>query len=87
MNKLSIIVVSYDNLTELKKTIGSIDMQNSLDDTNAEIIVVASGYTSEAFLKNNIMIMPMSIIFNKDTSLYNAMNIGIKHATGSHILF
>ena len=87
MIKLSIVVVSYNNLVELRNTLISINLQNKLNKDNAEVIVIASGYSSEEELIKQIKIMPIQLHFNKDTSLYNAMNLGIEHSSGSHVLF
>ena len=84
--KIVIVTISNGDAKELFLTLNSIDSQTIQP---FESIVIASNMSNDniqmakqLFAKNN-----RSFIFNKDTSLYNAMNLGLLNATGNHILF
>jgi len=90
---LSVITVSHCDFFGLTRTIASMNSQilskpNS-DPRLVEHIVVASGYDDEEkiALKNMVDNKNVLWIFDKDVSLYNAMNIGLNVAAGSSGFF
>lgn len=89
---LSIITVTYNAEKELEKTIKSIISQENIDDLNVEYIIqdgmskdgtlsLAKGYRESIEGKN----ISFSIYSEKDFGIYDAMNRGIKKATGKWI--
>ncbi len=83
--KISIITINYNNAVGLKETIPSIVGQTY---KNIEYIVVDGASTdgSEEIIrefKNHITVA----IIEPDKGIYNAMNKGIKNATGDYLLF
>ncbi len=85
MNKISIITINYNNLEGLRKT-----MQSVVQQTNKffEYIVIDGGSTdgSADYIAENAKNIDY-LISEKDTGIYNAMNKGIKKATGEYLLF
>jgi glycosyltransferase involved in cell wall biosynthesis len=88
---LSIITISQADYTGLSKTIDSVLNQLKFENmTNCfEHILVLSGYSANqlSLIKTATSSYRAIIISNKDKSLYNAMNIGLRESTGSHVLF
>ncbi|MDW8849245.1 glycosyltransferase family 2 protein [Flavobacterium sp. MMLR14_040] len=84
-NVLSIITINYNNLEGLKKTVQSILNQTWQE---FEYIIIDGGSTdgSAAFIesKNDQIDYWIS---EKDSGIYNAMNKGIKKASGEYLLF
>lgn len=83
---LSIVSIIRRNLDDIEKTCTSIDRQDSIA---FEHVIVASGFTSkdkEPLLKRWDSVN-RTFIFDQDKSLYNAMNIGLRAAKGSCVLF
>lgn len=83
--QLSIITINYNNAQGLEKTIESVSAQNSQD---FEYIVVDGNSEDES--KNIIQKNKNHInnwISEPDSGVYNAMNKGIKMATGKYLLF
>lgn len=85
MPKISIITINYNNADGLRKTIESVKAQNFSDleyividggssDQSVEIIKEYDGYISKW-------------VSEKDNGIYNALNKGIKIATGEYLLF
>jgi glycosyltransferase involved in cell wall biosynthesis len=83
---ISIVTVSYGDIDGLTKTLRSIDSQTSLPVKN---IVIASGYRSaeKKGLISNFSREWRSFIFDRDSSLYNAMNLGLEKCEGRFVLF
>ncbi len=85
MSKLSIITINYNNALGLQKTVESVISQRYLD---MEYIIVDGGSTD-----NSIDIIKEYEAFidkwvaEKDKGIYNALNKGIKMATGDYLLF
>lgn len=83
--KLSIITINYNNAKGLERTIKSVINQSV---KNFEYIIIdgfSTDNSSEIISTYNNLID--HIIIEKDTGIYNAMNKGIKIATGEYILF
>ena len=82
---LSIITITYNDLDNLKNTLKSIEVQ---DNKNFEWIVVDGN--SKDGTKNFIEhseYKPSTFISEPDAGLYDAMNKGIKAATGNYLVF
>ena len=82
---LSIITINYNNAEGLKKTIESITRQSY---KNFEYIVIdgASNDGSKEIILNNEKNISYWIS-EKDNGIYNAMNKGIRAASGDYVLF
>lgn len=80
--KISIITVTYNSAATLKDTIESVRKQ---DYKNIEYIIVdgASKDNTVDIIKNYAEIYPIKWISEPDKGLYDAMNKGIKMATGN----
>lgn len=85
MKKLSIITVNYNNLEGLKRTVESVISQTWQD---FEYIVIDGGSTdgSAEYLESQRAKINYWIS-ESDSGIYNAMNKGIKVATGEYLLF
>ncbi len=83
---LSIVTIVHSDTDALGKTCSSIDRQNN---KCFEHIIVASGIndSQKTMLVKHLHTDNRKFIINEDTSLYNAMNIGINAARGNCILF
>lgn len=80
--KLNIITIIYDSISELTKTIKSIDSQRIKP--NKHIIVSKKlKYSQLKKFKNKYR----HFILGKDKSLYNAMNVGKKNSVNRAVLF
>lgn len=93
--KLSIITINYNNAAGLKKTLDSVASQTC---TEFEHIIVDGASTDgsvdiiheyEQSLASNLSPLTYHLkwISESDTGIYNAMNKGIKMATGEYLLF
>lgn len=83
--KVSVITVVYNNVSEIKKTIDSITSQTY---KNVEFIVVDGGSddgTVEIIKNNEDKIYWWCS--EQDSGIYDAMNKGVKLATGDFIIF
>lgn len=83
--KVSIITINYNNAKGLKKTLDSIVSQNQAD---FEYIVIDGDSTDGS--QNIIEEYSKQIsywISEPDSGIYNAMNKGIRQATGEYVLF
>ncbi len=91
--KLSIITINYNNAEGLRKTLASVATQTYRDiehiiidgassDGSVDVIkeYVLSNPKKESFFKHAI-----TWVSEKDNGIYNAMNKGIRKATGSYI--
>ncbi|MEG1861732.1 MAG: glycosyltransferase family 2 protein [Bacteroidaceae bacterium] len=83
--KLSIITINYNNREGLEKTIKSVVEQT---DQNFEYIIIDGGSTdgSVEIIKEHETSIDYSVS-EKDNGIYNAMNKGIRKATGEYCLF
>ncbi|WP_294590397.1 glycosyltransferase family 2 protein [uncultured Bacteroides sp.] len=85
MKKLSIITISYNNAEGLNKTMESVIGQTLQD---FEYVVIDGGSSDNS--KNLIERKQEYISYwcsEKDSGIYNAMNKGIRKATGEYLLF
>ncbi|PZO86552.1 MAG: hypothetical protein DI626_06230 [Micavibrio aeruginosavorus] len=80
---LSIITVTKDNLNGLKRTAQSIRMQ-SVQDYEWIVVDALSADGSESYLHTDI---PHVHIREADDGIYDAMNKGIRAASGRYLLF
>ncbi len=82
--KISIVTVNYSFDENLIKTLNSVNEQNY---TNFAHIIVASGCTSDDSdnLITKYLLANRDFIINQDTSIYNAMNLGLAQAKGNHV--
>lgn len=82
--KLSIITINYNNKEGLIKTIDSVARQTW---TDFEFIVIDGGSTDggKELIENNHQINYW--LSEKDSGVYNAMNKGIRKATGDYVIF
>lgn len=85
MLKLSIITINLNNVVGLKRTVESVLSQTWQD---FEYIVIDGGSTdgSVEFIKQKSNSIDFWIS-EKDSGIYNAMNKGIRKATGEYLLF
>lgn len=83
--KLSIITINYNNATGLEKTIKSIINQSKKDFEYIIIDGLSTDQSSEII--NSYKEKIDHIIIEKDTGIYNAMNKGIRLASGEYTLF
>ena len=93
--KLSIITINYNDATGLKKTLDSVAKQTSC---NFEHIIIDGASTDgsveiireyESTLASNLSPFASRLkwLSEPDKGIYNAMNKGIKMATGDYLLF
>lgn len=85
MNKITVITINYNDKLGLEKTIKSVTNQTLQD---FEFIIIDGGSTdgsAELIVQNSANISYW--ISEKDKGVYNAMNKGIKNATGDFVIF
>ena len=84
--QLSIVTIIYSDMDELRKTCLSVTSQEV---SIYEHIIVVSGIDNPTVqaISEELNQENRFFIVNKDTSLYNAMNIGLDAATGNCIFF
>ena len=91
--KISIVTINYNNAEGLRKTLASVGEQTYRDiehviidgcstDGSVEVIkeYVAANPSNDSFFKHTI-----KWVSEKDNGIYNAMNKGIRKATGSYV--
>jgi glycosyltransferase involved in cell wall biosynthesis len=78
---LAVITIAKDEATELAETLSSILNQSCLPD---QLIIVSRGIDSLPFDAKS---MEVTWIKDKDSSLYDAMNIGLNHVTADGYMF
>lgn len=83
--RFSIITVTWNNASGLKKTLDSV---RALRYADIELIVIdgASNDNTADILEQNKDIIT-NAVSEKDKGIYNAMNKGIRHVTGDYIVF
>ena len=85
MEKLSIITVNYNDAKGLKRTLESVKCQTVKD---FEYIVIDGGSTDGSkLLLDEYKTVITSSVSEKDSGVFNAMNKGIKKASGEYCLF
>lgn len=89
---LSIITINYNDKEGLKKTIPSVLNQSGISPENLEYIIIDGASTDgsleiikEFYLSNSYPHKIKKWISEKDTGIYNAINKGIKIASGDLI--
>ena len=85
IKSLSIITVNLDDKSGLSRTVESVKSQNFQD---FEFIIIDGGSKDGSLevIKENETLIDYWVS-EKDSGIYNAMNKGIKRATGKYILF
>ena len=83
---LSIITVVYNNIAGLKYTYESIKSQTS---TDFEWVIIDGGSTdgTNQWIAQEVSLSNVRHISEKDNGLYDAMNKGLKLATGTYVWF
>ncbi|MBU2869370.1 glycosyltransferase [Colwellia sp. E2M01] len=81
MIKLSIIIVCFNNPSEVKKTLKSITGKY------LEVIVIDGSESPEIKKVCNTSTLKVTLISEKDLGIYDAMNKGISYSTGLHTIF
>lgn len=83
--KVSIVTINFNNLQGLKETVSSVIYQTY---GNKEMIVIDGGSTdgSAEYIEANKSKFTYSVS-EKDKGIYNAMNKGVKQATGDYVIF
>src|ERR1035437_129963 len=78
--KISIVTITYNNLSELKKTLESIPREDYI-----ESVIINGGNSTETieYLINNKGI----VVNEKDKGIADAFNKGIMHSTGDAVMF
>lgn len=85
MPRLSIITINYNNIEGLRKTLASVASQT---DKNFEYIIVDGASTDgsiDIIRENEDCITTW--ISEKDNGVYDAMNKGVKMASGEYVIF
>ena len=82
---ISIITINYNNVVGLKRTMSSVFEQTY---KNIEYIIIDGGSTdgSKAYLQDHNQNIDYWVS-EPDKGVYNAMNKGIKIASGEYVLF
>lgn len=85
MPKLSIITVNFNNDAGLRRTLESVKNQNL---SNVEFIIIDGGSSDKslAFIHEHKNIVT-TFVSEPDNGIYDAMNKGIRMATGDYLLF
>ena len=85
MKKISIITVNLNNAANIRRTLDSVSSQTY---ENMEWIVVDGASTDGSMDIINEYKSRISVLISEpDTGIYNAMNKGVRHATGEYCLF
>ena len=85
MKLVSIITINYNNSEGLLRTLTSVKNQNT---TNYELIVIDGGsLENDLLIINSFKSIISYTISEKDKGVYDAMNKGIKQATGDFLIF
>lgn len=86
LNKISIVTICFNNLSELIKTIQSVNIQ-SLKPFQHIIIDGSSNSEIKNWLDNNPQPNYREWHCQRDKGIYDAFNIGLKHVTGNIVEF
>jgi glycosyltransferase involved in cell wall biosynthesis len=81
----SIIVVTFNNIGGLERTLDSI---RRLNYDQKEVVVIDGGSTdgTQTLMEKNAALIDVAVS-EKDSGIYNAMNKGVARATGDYIVF
>lgn len=84
--RISIVTINYNNLSGLKETVSSVI---SLGYSNVDYIIIDGGSTdgSKEFIETLSDNKIAYWVSERDGGLYDAMNKGLKAATGEYVLF
>lgn len=82
---ISIVTVNYNNLEGLKRTVASVFGQTYVE---KEMIVIDGGSSdgSSEYIYSQFSSFAYAVS-ERDSGIYNAMNKGIKHASGEYVIF
>lgn len=82
---LSIVTINFNNAVGLKKTIDSLQ---SMRNSGFQWVFIDGGSTDSSLdLAKNFAQTSDVMVSEPDSGIYNAMNKGIRHATGDQIMF
>lgn len=81
MPTFSIIIVCYDNEKELTKTL------KSINSNLVEIIVIDGSSSNKIKQLCKESLLEIKLISEPDLGIYDAMNKGIQHSSGTHMIF
>ncbi|SCX81973.1 glycosyltransferase family 2 protein [Flavobacterium caeni] len=85
MGKISIITINYNNKTGLEKTIGSVLSQKGVD--FEYVVIDGNSKDGSREVVEQYKSQVAYALSEPDTGIYNAMNKGIRAATGDYLLF
>lgn len=85
---ISVVTINYNNALGLKKTLASLEEQTALGDVQ-HIIIDGSSTDGSISIAERYVDKNPNVFFlsDEDTGIYNAMNKGLKHATGDFVAF
>lgn len=83
--KLSVISIAYNNYAGLRKTLEIFEKQHFID--NIEIVIVDGGSKDETLNYLRHQTLTSIWISEPDKGIYDAMNKGLKMATGNYVWF
>lgn len=86
MKKLSVIIVSYNNLKLIKDCLDSVKKYNDIDD-DLEVIVVEQSPTDEIFDVLSKEYDWIKCIRNSNQGYGGGNNVGVRNSTGEYLLF
>ena len=84
---ISIVTVNYNNLTGLQKSVESVFEERNFFNGIEYIVIdgMSSDGSAEYLQEHNSQID--CLVIEKDTGIFNAMNKGLRLATGDYVLF
>lgn len=83
--KLSIITINYNDAKGLEKTLRSVAVQHVPDGLEVEHVVIDGGSTDGSVDVINRYPHVSKWVSKKDNGVYNAMNKGVRMATGEYV--